>query len=84
MERLNLSLDKGLLSEIEGVAKDEKCGVATAARQLLSEALLHRRRRELQRRMAAAYAAGARDPEDLAALSDLQGGQDDVLRREGK
>jgi metal-responsive CopG/Arc/MetJ family transcriptional regulator len=82
--RLNLSLDKQLLTEIETIAKAEKVPIAAAARALLGEALQLRRRRALRALMAAAYAAGAKDEEALEVLRAMQGGQDEILRRDGK
>lgn len=79
MERLNLSLDDALFVELSRLAKQEKVAVAGVARRLLQEALAHRKRLDLQRTMAAAYAAGARDPEDLETLRAMQGAQDDLL-----
>ena len=80
MERLNLSLDDLLFQELSRLARAEKRAVAGVAKQLLNEALAHRRRQELQRKMAAAYAAGARDPEELESLREMQGGQDDLAK----
>lgn len=79
MERLNLSLDDSLFEELTRLARVEKVAVAGVARRLLQEALAHRRRLDLQRTMAAAYAAGSRDPEELETLREMQGGQDELL-----
>lgn len=82
MERLNLSLERELVAELNKLAKAEKVGVAGVARRLLHEAIAYRKRLDLQRTMAAAYAAGAIDPEELETLRGLQGGQDELLEDE--
>lgn len=82
MERLNLSLDDRLFAELTRLAKAEGGAIAGVARRLLQEAIAHRRRLDLHQKMAAAYAAGARDPEELEALRELEGGQDDLIRKE--
>ena len=81
MARLNLSLDDRLFEELTRLANTKKIAVAGIARRLLQEAVAHRRRRELHRTMAAAYAAGAKDPEELETLRALQNGRDDLLAR---
>lgn len=82
MERLNLSLDDRLFAELTRLAKAEGSAVAGVARRLLQEAISHRSRLDLHQKMAAAYAAGAKDPEELETLRGLEGGQDDLIRRE--
>ena len=82
MERLNLSLERELVAELNKLAKAEKVGVAGVARRLLHEAIAYRKRLDLQRTMAAAYAAGATDPEELETLRGMQGGQDELLEDE--
>jgi len=49
---------------------------------LIQEALDHRRRRDLQERMSAAYAASAADPEERETLLEMQVLQDELLERE--
>ena len=82
MERLNLSLEEDLFAELTRLAKAENVGLAGVARRLLREAVVQRKRIELQRTMAAAYAAGARDPEERKTLREMQGAQDELLEDE--
>lgn len=82
MERLNLSLDPSLFAELTRLAKAEGTAVAGVARRLLQEAVAQRRRLDLQQRMSAAYAAGAKDPEETETLREMQGGQDDLIGKD--
>jgi uncharacterized membrane protein len=74
--RLNLTLDDDTGSRLERHAKRAGTRLATVARQLLREALVHREVEERRRKLAADYAAGRRDA--TALLEDYEGSQLEV------
>lgn len=82
MERLNVSLGEGLLERLRRLSKSEGKGLAAIARQLIEEALARRERLAIEARMVRDYAAGARDPEERALVSEATAASDELLGRE--
>jgi hypothetical protein len=73
MQRLNLTLDDDTFRRLERHAKKHGSRRASAARDLIREALERQDRIERERKLAADYAAGRADAREV--LRDLEGGQ---------
>jgi metal-responsive CopG/Arc/MetJ family transcriptional regulator len=81
MARLNLTLDKDTLRELDRHTKRSGKPRAALARELLREALARREAAERRQQLAADYAAGRGDARAL--LKDLEAGQLELTDDEG-
>ncbi|MGQ0504358.1 MAG: hypothetical protein ACT4TC_03490 [Myxococcaceae bacterium] len=77
MTRVNLTLDKDTFGLLQRHARRERVPSATAARQLIREALSRRQEDERRKKLAADYAAGSGDDREL--LSKLESLQIEVI-----
>jgi len=81
MTRLNLTLDKDTVRQLDRHTKRSGQPRAALARELLREALARREALERRQRLARDYAAGRGDARAL--LSDLESAQLELLDDEG-
>lgn len=77
MDRLNLTLDDDTAARLRAYASEHGTRTATAARELLVEALDARQARARRRKLIADYARGRDDAAEL--LRDLEPAQLDFL-----
>ena len=80
MARLNMTLDDDTYTALKRYAKKQGAPQATVARRLLAEALARKRAAELQRKLAADYAAEREGTEKL--LAEMEGSQLDWFEDE--
>ena len=77
MARVNLTLDSDTYQGLQRFAKRERARVATFARSLLREGISRREAAEQARKLAADYAAGRPDAEEI--LAGLERAQLEIL-----